>query len=524
MIKIAGENRFFYSVLSFLIFLHLFLIFRQTLYPFLDLPGHLAAATIYKYISDPESLFADYYAIDIFLKPNIAHLLFCSTTVFSSVMTAHKIFLGLYVILFPVSTLLLIKKLNGNIWYTLLVFPYLYNYNLMMGFVGFAIAVPLVILFCRLLGDYTDESTPTFKLTLSLCFILLYFVHALASLFALLVFAVYCRYRFRRLKKTLWSLMPALPAVALLVGWWISENGHDAYPGLFEFASDYYLHDYFPTLLKRARLVAFDNYRLFPRYLGYSAGILFFIAAVGPALYGIFKNRGLFGERLKQHRLEPLRLFLFCALTCFVLLPAGLPGQSYLYHRFAVYVCLFLIIIGAALSRKKFNHLQIAAVIALGLLHFGLYFDYFRDFDRANESIDAEFFSDLQPDGRLVGMIADKEYRGHAVYIHFPDYYIVFNRGINATCLTKHRFGTIRRRTSFTILAPYEEDMRESAIIDEFYPYMDYILGRGKIPEKYENLMIDFRIIRTANGWSLYKRIDKPNLLPETTGDRPFNP
>jgi len=508
------ENKVFYSIFSLLIILHLFLIYRQELYPFLDMPGHLAAAVIFKYISDPAVFFAEYYSIDIFLKPNIAHLLFCSLSVFSSVLTANKIFLSLYIVLLPLTSLVLIKKLNGNIWYALFVFPFIYNYNLMMGFVGFAFALPLLLLFLLLLCDYSNESPPTKKIMICLYFILLYFVHALAFLFALFIFTVFCLYRFRSLKKTVMQILLAVPATALLVGWWMMEGNNDSYPGLVEFAGGYYLHEYFPTLLKRTRLIAFDNYRLFPRYAGYAAGIFFFAAAAGPALWCIMSNRGNLYNRWKKHTLEPVYLFLFCALACFIFLPAGLPGQSYLYHRFAVYVILILIIAGSALSGSKFNRLQVVAVTALCLLHFGLYYDYFRNFDRANEGFNAEFFSELNPDQRLVGLISDKEFRGHTVYIHFPDYFIVYSRGVNATCLTKHRFGTVRRHAPFEKLAPYEEDMRNAAIINDFYPYMDYILGRGEIPGEYDNLMNNYRIIKTVNGWSLYKNLDYYTFSP----------
>ena len=115
------------------------------LYPFLDAPNHLAMATIYRYYGEPTNQFASYYAIDTSLKPNVAHLFFCGSELFPSVEFANKVFYCLYMLLFPLSILLVIKKIGGNQWFSLLSFLFLYNINVMYGFNGFVIAMPFVM-------------------------------------------------------------------------------------------------------------------------------------------------------------------------------------------------------------------------------------------------------------------------------------------------------------------------------------------------------------------------------------------
>ena len=110
--EISSNNRITIIILLILISLHLILISTRRIYPFIDIPFRLAASTILKYYEEPNNQFENYYSTKIFLKSNIIHLLFCSAKIFPSVEFANKIYYCIYLILFPLSIFLVIKKLN----------------------------------------------------------------------------------------------------------------------------------------------------------------------------------------------------------------------------------------------------------------------------------------------------------------------------------------------------------------------------------------------------------------------------
>lgn len=148
------KNKLFILMFPAFILVHLTLISSIKLFPFLDTPNHLGLATIYRYYGEQTNQFANYFTIDTFLKPNVFHLFFCGLKIFPSVEFANKIFYSLYVILLPLAVLLVIKKIGGNPWFSLLSFLMLYNCNVCYGFVGLTIALPFVLLlFYCLLED-----------------------------------------------------------------------------------------------------------------------------------------------------------------------------------------------------------------------------------------------------------------------------------------------------------------------------------------------------------------------------------
>ena len=85
------EKTIFWIVFIILCLIHCSNIIRLDVYPFTDLPNHLAEATIYKYINEPGTEFSNYYQsqVDIF-KPNTLHILFCS--LFGNIELGNKIF------------------------------------------------------------------------------------------------------------------------------------------------------------------------------------------------------------------------------------------------------------------------------------------------------------------------------------------------------------------------------------------------------------------------------------------------
>ena len=123
------DRRWFVIIFALLIALHLALIWTTRLFPFTDLPNHLAAATINRFYEDPACSFSDYFTFELFPRPNVFHLLFCSLGIFPSVEFANRVFLSLYVLLLPLSALFFLRRTGGNHWHSIAAFVLLYKYR-----------------------------------------------------------------------------------------------------------------------------------------------------------------------------------------------------------------------------------------------------------------------------------------------------------------------------------------------------------------------------------------------------------
>jgi hypothetical protein len=515
------EKKLFAASFASLVALHLVLVFTSRLFPFTDLPDHLAAATVARHIGEPGSPFAELYRVETGLRPNTAHMLFCALRTFPSVESANRALLALYAALLPLSVLLIIRKLGGNPWYSLLSFPLLYNYNASWGFMGFTLASFLVLLFHRLFvidGSALGSSRRAALAALWLAG--MYFVHILAALFALLVLFAGAPFAAKRSwRAPARCLLAALPLLILTLRWWHAENLGAADPGLGRFLASYYRGEYLAGLADRRHLFVFDNYHLRDGWPGYAIALVFslgILLAAGAA-YVIARRRlrastgdaavenGRASSRRKIAGAAPL---LVAALLCCLVLPNGIPRQPVLYERFSVFLFLGLVVAGGALAGRRLPRPAIAAFVALAILHGALWAEHFAAFNRENERFDAAFLRGPSGGGRLAGLVYDYRFRGRPAYIHFPSYYTVWERGAATAKFADFRFGAVRRLPGGAAIPHYLEWVGKFGAYDGRYAGMELLLTRGVVPDG--RALEGFDHIRDSGKWSLFEKRGAP--------------
>lgn len=183
----ALHSRAPYIILCLLVILNISNIFRLETYPFTDLPNHMAEAELFK-DSIGECRLCDIYRSRInVVSPNIIHALFCS--VFPDSESGTRVFYAIYIMLLPLSVALLIHRLGGNPWFSLLSIALLYNDSAMWGFTGFTMAIPITILAFSTAQRYISRPDPRQGVLLSLYILLLFYTHALAFLFSIVILA-----------------------------------------------------------------------------------------------------------------------------------------------------------------------------------------------------------------------------------------------------------------------------------------------------------------------------------------------
>jgi len=146
MIVSGSSKKLFLAVFAALVILHAFALSSSRLLPFTDLPNHLAASTIVRHYGEFGTEFTKYFSVDLFPKPNVLYIAFCSAKIFPSVETASRVWYLLYALLLPLSVLMLIRRLGGALWTSVLSLLLLYSYPVCWGFTGYMMAIPLVLL------------------------------------------------------------------------------------------------------------------------------------------------------------------------------------------------------------------------------------------------------------------------------------------------------------------------------------------------------------------------------------------
>lgn len=495
--KIVNRPSFF---LFIFILATALIIFLNPLLPFVDLPSHLAEATIYKYYYDSENLFSTYYQLTPWYFPNTLYLVF--TSAFPSVVIGDKLFFMSYVILMPTTIFLIIRELKGNLWYGLLSFLLIFNYNVTYGFVGFYMAIPItLLLFYTLLLDAKKQRT-IYKLYIATLLILLFYLHAQVALFGLIMVSVMSSLTYRKQAKGLFfSALTCVPVILLIVLWWVSRDA-EGEGSTLEFLINYYQNSYLKELYRRGVVLVMDHYQLMEGAWGFLIGAFFSFVIIFPALYFKVWKSVNWKQILSGKVAYPVAFFIIAA-GCYLTLPYGLPGQIPLYQRFCTLVVLsFLILISTILpsNQKLMRHYVIGALF----IYLLLWGEYIFSFNKVNKGMNKTFFADTHEGARLSALIYDAAYRGKMVYPHFPNYYIVWNKGIAASKIIDYRFGIIRRKAPLEELPYYHAMIGTSYKHTEDYEDLEYLLVKGDAPVKDDENLLNFSLLKEEGHWKLY--------------------
>lgn len=497
-VKIVNRPSFFLFVF---ILATALIVICNSLLPFVDLPSHLAEATIYKYYHDSDNLFSKYYQLTPWYFPNTFYLVF--TSVFPSVEIGDKLFFISYVILMPTATFLIIRELNGNLWYGLLSFLLIFNYNVTYGFVGFYMAIPITLfLFYTLLLD-AKKQWAIYKLYIAALLILLFYLHAQVALFGIIMVGIMSILTYKKqLKGLFFSALTCVPVI-LLIGFWWTTRDAEGEGSTVEFLINYYQNSYLKELYRRGVVLVMDHYQLMEGIWGFVIGLFFSLVIISPALYFKVWKRIKWKQLLTGKLVYPFAFFLIAA-GCYLILPYGLPGQIPLYHRFCTLVILsFIILISAVLplSQKLMRHYVVGAL----LIYTFFWGEYIYSFNQANKGMDKEFFAEIDNESRMAALIYDAAYRGKMVYPHFPNYFIVWNKGIAASKIIDYRFGIIRRKASIEELPYYHAMIGTSYIQIEDYDDLEYLLVKGGAPVENDENLLNFSLLKEEGHWKLYK-------------------
>jgi hypothetical protein len=492
-----------YAMLIF-VFINAIFLFVVPLLPFIDLPNHLAEATIYKYWSDADNVLAKYYKPAAWYSPNTFHTLFCS--LFPSVEFGNKVFYIFYIALLQGSLYLIIRHINGNAWYGLLGLLFIYNYNVTFGFSGYAISIPttLLLFYFTLLDIRYDKLA--LKIFISLLLVLLFLMHAQAALFGLLLYGCMILYHYRKSFKKIFihGVLTSIPLLLIIFSWWFSREEVAKEESTLHYLFRYYRFDYLQDFIIRFRIIVFDNFQLREGMPGLILATLIFSCVILPLIFFRPWRTKEMGPVISSETIYPL-IFFLTAFACYLFLPDKLPGQSPLFQRFCTLVIFaFIILASVWMNRVTTPALKYFSLFAV-ICSTALWFEYIYTFNRQNKNFTAGFFKDVNNESTLAGLIYENQYRGRKVYIHFPNYYLVWTKGIAASKIIDYRFGVVRRTAHQSEIPIYNELIGEGYQPTPEYAHLDYLLVRGKAPVSSDVNLHNTTLVRESGEWKLYK-------------------
>ena len=189
-------------------------------FPTQDGVSHVYNSQILTEYVNPTYQFRDYYDINWFPFPNwLSHASLALLLFIFPPLIAEKVFLSLYVILFPFAIRYFLNAVqSGRDALVILSFTFIYNYLLLMGFYNFAVSVPLFFLALGYWWRHREALTTTRIVLLNLLIIVIYFAHLISYAFVLFSIALLTVIHFRHnLKRILITGCAVLPAALLLI-------------------------------------------------------------------------------------------------------------------------------------------------------------------------------------------------------------------------------------------------------------------------------------------------------------------
>ncbi len=484
-------------------------LWRLDLYPFTDLPNHLAEAYLLRALSDPASPLHAFYSIQVTpLTTASLHAYFCS--LFADVETGNRIFYTAYLLLLPLCMILLVRSAGGNRWVALLSVLFLYNFSMMEGFSTFTLGIALALMDLFLLVRFLDRPGLPRAIPLAVIGLVLFYAHAVIFTFIFAVSAIVLLSRKGlTARERLLGLAMLAPACLLTAAWLLGFQSTGNEPSFMSFLASYYRQDYLPSLFSRVTGLLADNKQVATRPFGQILALLFVAPLLaGAAAFGL-RNKFTDLLALEDGSKHTALVFLGVAGLCYLILPDHLPGWSYFYQRFSVFVFLALVWITSWSIPPRFVRSAQALAVGIVILHAGLWFQYFSDFNRLAQPFHSLLYHSDKAAGRtLSALIDDYDFRGYPVFIHYQNYQLIWNRGAVPTAITDYRFRLVQRQPG---LPPYQEWVHNesyAALLGQ-YTGEELILSHGAGPKEFILRDSRYVLLDQKDDWALFEKQTK---------------
>jgi hypothetical protein len=407
-----------------LILIYLLPIWAFQFIPTQDGPSHLYNSQVLAWYLNPSSTFRQFFDLRLALFPNwLTYIILAPLMLIFPALIAEKILLSLYVILMPLSVWYLLDAIrHGKTLLTLASFGLIYNYLLLMGFYNFVFSLPLVLLAIGYWWKHRENLALRKIILINLLCVLIWFGHIIGYAVALFAIGFLALLQIRSgIKTFLKTLACILPSTLLFINYYLGSDIANAgkvdlsrIPGL---------------LLDLVTMKILVSYDAAQAAVSYTVAALFGLLLMA-AFWKKLRGKGKWTERFDRRDL--FFLLILCLLAFYLLLPWSMGPGGWLNDRFALLICLLLLVWFEEAKQKAWRILFSTLAVAVALINVGyiiLAFDHFntglKEFTSGMQLIEKgkvilPFFFNGSGESVRVG-----------VYVNAANYYALDNGGIN---------------------------------------------------------------------------------------------
>lgn len=392
-------------------------------FPTQDGVSHVYNSQILTEYGNPAYQFRDYYEINWYPFPNwVSHFALAVLMFVFPPLIAEKVFLSLYVILFPLAIRYFLNVVQpGRDVFVILSFTFIYNYLFLMGFYNFAVSVPFFFFALGYWWKHKVQMNWTRSVLLNLLIVITYFAHLISYAFILFSIALLALLHFRRdFKRILITGCYLLPAATLIFVYLPTSDllaGEPPELGLER------VGELFNNLIGMRVLVAYNDYQ------GWiSAAVSIFLLCF--AIVTIWQNR-----KNSNAGTSGQNGFLCLAGVLFALyfiLPNSIGPGGWVNDRLAILATLTLFAWFCGLNQHQWTRVLTAAVTLLALINVVSIGVLFKNLNAELRAFNA-FVQRVEPNKVILPLHFDP--RGSSsrvgIFVNAANYYCLDNGCIN---------------------------------------------------------------------------------------------
>jgi hypothetical protein len=452
------------------------------------LPLHAAQVSSIRNFHNPAYGFEPQFQINYFTPYSLAIYLSVLFARFVSVLSAIKIVVTLTLLLIPVAMCALLKEFEGDIWWSLLGFPFGFGMSFVWGFFSYIAAIPIGLLFIAQAVRYAKQPDVRRGLTLFTLCILLFFSHGIAlAVCGPAAFMILChRWRLKGFIRT-WPLLAPLPFV---VSWFYIVGGSEP---RFHEVTDWGALGFHRLGELLTTLISFSFDPVAEKFT---------IAMIIALLIGV--------SGVKRSGINWLLLLYAGLIYCFS--PFAVFGIYFTYQRLGIFVAVFslLSIVPTRSSiRRTISH---SALFFLALAWMLVLNGRFESFNREAVKFD-QVVEKMSPNKKVLGLIFDRSIEGTEMpFLHFDGWYQALKGGALGFSFALYYNSIVRYRPG---AAPLDYSTSHAILWDpESWSVMregnfDYLLVRS-VSDKSEWIRQksngQFEPTQQKEEWALFQR------------------
>ncbi|MFW5966340.1 MAG: hypothetical protein ACOCV2_02425 [Persicimonas sp.] len=369
--------------------------------PLQDLPQHLGAIRVLTDYTLPDLNFVEFFELSLGETQYVGYYgAVWLLSLFVDVDTANRLFLTLALAATPYALRYLLARLERPEYLSLFAFPLLYNVFVLLGFVNFIAAIPLMLLglglAVRIHGDFDRCAAIALGVVGFICF----FMHVVP--FAFLAVGTALVGLKGGVRQTLKRWLPMLPAGLVAVGWTLlSPAGESTTEAVGQSAEFQPWRDRIaelPDWLTNVTTAQFDDQLLM--IYGALLGLAALVGGAAAVFGGVSKFEWRTSLSLRLAVLAPL------AFAGYLFLPTSYDWIWPISARFGL-LAIFLVIPVVPSPPRVANYAIGAALVVVslaGFYHVGEKFEAFSD-EEVGELQSA--IDQLPPGKRVAGLIFD---------------------------------------------------------------------------------------------------------------------